>query len=99
MCDYVPVEVRSSVGRRVGDGLVCRLTGWTSVRTLTIPLSSVTSFTVGTSNSRAYRFAVYATLDTGRRVRLPPTARSGRAAAATIAGELTTFATTAAAPL
>jgi hypothetical protein len=77
------------------DGLVCRVTGWTSVRTLTIPLSSVTSFTVGTSNSRAYRFAVYATLDTGRRVRLPPTARSGQAAAAAIAGELTTFATTA----
>lgn len=164
MCDHVPVEVRNSVGRRVGDSLVglvsglggalgivagviilvdpasvgsagplagravlvfslgaglsyvgflhariviadrlivtsddlvCRVTGWTSVRTLTIPLSSVTSFTVGTSNSRAYRYAVYATLDTGRRVRLPPTARSGQAAAATIAGELTAFANTA----
>jgi len=163
MCDYVPVEIRNSAGRRAGDGLVslvsvlggaflivagviiladpasvgsagppvgrsvlvlcggaglayvgfvrarsvisdrlvvtreslvCQVTGWTGVRTTTIPLSSVTSFTVKTSNSRACRHAVYAVLDSGRPVRLPPTAREKQAAAATIAGELTTFANT-----
>ena len=92
------VHARSVIADRLivtSDGLVCRVTRWTSVRTVTIPWSSVTSFTVKTSNSRAYRFAVYAILDTGRPVRLPPTARSGQAAAAAIAGELTTFASTA----
>jgi hypothetical protein len=163
MCDYVPVEIRNSAGRRVGDSLVslvsllggaflivagviiladpasigsagppagvsvlllcvaagltyvgfvrarsvisdrlivtreslvCRVMGWTGMRTTTMPLSSVTSFTVKTSDSRAYRHAVYAGLDSGRQVRLPPTAREKQAAAATIAGELTTFAST-----
>jgi len=163
MCDYVPVEIRSSAGRRLGDSvvslvcllggaflivagviiladpasigsagppvgrsvlvlcgaaglayvgfvhvrsvisdrlivtresLVCRVMGWTGMRTMTIPLSSVTSFTVKTSNSRAYRHAVYAVLDSGQQVRLLPTAREKQDAAATIAGELTTFANT-----
>jgi hypothetical protein len=76
------------------ESLVCRVAGWTSVRTMTIPLSSVTSFTVKTSDSNTYRHAVYAILDTGRQVWLSPTARSDKAAAATIAGKLTAFAST-----
>lgn len=72
------------------DSLVCRESGWIGARTTTIPWSSVGSFMVKTSGSRAYRHAVYAVLDTGQQVRLPCTARSGQAAAATIAGELTT---------
>jgi hypothetical protein len=92
------VRARSVISDRLivtRESLICRVTGWTGMRTVTIPLSSVTSFTVKTSNSRAYRHAVYAVLDSGQQVRLPPTAREKQAAAAAIAGELTTFANTA----
>jgi hypothetical protein len=67
------------------DGLVCREGSRTRTRTTTIPWSSVTSFTVLTSGPPAHWRAVYATLRTGQRVRLPCTARSGRAGAAAAA--------------
>ena len=78
------------------DGLVCRAGGWTRVQSLTIPWSAITSFTVKTSSSRAYRHAVYAILATGQQVGLRCTKRSGQAAAAAIAQELTAFVSTAA---
>jgi hypothetical protein len=74
------------------DGLVCREGSRTRTRTTTIPWSSVTSFTVLTSGPPANWRFVCANLRTGRRVRLPCTARAGRggaAAAAAIAEALT----------
>lgn len=74
------------------DGLVCREGSRTRTRTTTIPWSSVTLFTVLTSGLPANWRFVCANLRTGQRVRLPCTARSGRAgtaAAAAIAAELT----------
>lgn len=74
------------------DGLVSRESWRTRVRTTTIPWSSVTSFAVRTSlywGYWEYQHAVYAILDTGQQVRLPCTTRSGKAATAAIAAELT----------
>jgi hypothetical protein len=67
------------------DGLVCREGSRIRTRTTTIPWSSVTSFTVLTSGLPARWRAVYAILRTGQRVRLPCTARSGRAGTAAVA--------------
>lgn len=72
------------------DGLVSRESWRTRVRTTTIPWPSVMSFTVKTSSNWGYRHTVYAILVTGQQVRLPSTARAGKAATAAIAAELTT---------
>jgi hypothetical protein len=71
------------------DGLVSRESRMTRVRTTTIPWPSIRSFTVKTSGNWGYRHTVYAILFTGQLIRLPSTARAGKAATAAIAAELT----------
>jgi hypothetical protein len=80
-----------------GDGLVLRYSGWVhGTRAMTMPWSTITSFTVRSSGTLTERKTVHVSLTTGQRVRLPCTKRTRRSDVAAIARELTAFGRTAA---
>jgi hypothetical protein len=74
------------------DSLVLRYSGWVhGKRVVTMPWSTITSFTVRSSGTLTERKTVHANLNTGQQVRLPCTKRTRRADVAAIAQELTAF--------
>jgi hypothetical protein len=91
------VTRRTLTGRltATSDSLVLRYSGWVhGTRVMTMPWSTVTSFTVRSSGTLTEWKTVHAILNTGQQVRLPCTKRTHRADVAAIAQELTAFAKT-----
>jgi hypothetical protein len=91
------VARRTLTGRLTvtSDSLVLRYSGWVrGTRVMTMPWSTITSFTVRSSGTTTNWKTVHADLNTGQQVRLPCTLRTRRADVAAIAQELTAFATT-----
>jgi hypothetical protein len=91
------VARRTLTGRLTvtSDSLVLRYSGWVrGTRVMTMPWSTITSFTVRSSGTTTTWKTVHADLNTGQQVRLPCTLRTRRADVAAIAQELTAFATT-----
>jgi hypothetical protein len=79
------------------DSLVLRYSGWRhGTRAMTMPWSTITSFTVRSSGTLTERKTVHANLNTGQQVRLACTRRTRQADVAAIARELTAFGMTAA---
>jgi hypothetical protein len=78
-----------------GDSLVLRYSGWLhGTRVMTMPWSTITSFTVRSSGTLTQWKSVHANLNTGQQVRLPCTKRTRQADVVAIAQELTAFAKT-----
>jgi hypothetical protein len=76
-------------------GLALRHSGWVhGPRVMTMPWSTISSFTVRSSGTLTEWKTVHANLNTGEQVRLPCTKRTRRADVAAIAQELTALAQT-----
>jgi hypothetical protein len=91
------VARRTLTGRLTvtSDSLVLRYSGWVrGTRVMTMPWSTITSFTVRSSATTTAWKTVHADLNTGQQVRLPCTLRTRRTDVAAIAQELTAFANT-----